>query len=97
MVTSLTHSRNASDEPILHSLDQHLQSLSPNQKAGLAIAALYTAIKPKNTSVSVNCDCSKLISAVELLLQLSVPGKLALTRAIAEELAVLEQLEERKG
>ena len=65
MVTSLTHSRITSDEPILHSLDQHLQSLTTNQKAGVAIAALYTAIKPNNTNVSVNCNCSKLISTVE--------------------------------
>ena len=52
MVNCVSHSRNASDEAILHSLDQHLQSLTPNQKAGLAIAALYTATKQKNVSVS---------------------------------------------
>jgi hypothetical protein len=37
-----------------------------------------------------------LTSAVELLLQLSFQGKLALVRAITEELAVLDHLLETK-
>lgn len=92
MVNCLSHSRITSDETILHHLNQHLQSLTTNQKAGLAIVALYTATKPKDASVSLNPHGSKFISAIELLLQLSVQGKLALVRGIAEELAVLEQL-----
>ncbi len=96
MVNCVSHLRNASDEPILHHLDQQLQSLTPNQKAGLAIVALYTATKSKDTSVSLNPYSSNFISAVELLLQLSVQGKLAVTRAISEELAVSEHLLEVK-
>lgn len=96
MVNCLSHSRITSDEPILHELDQYLQSLLTNQKAGLAIVALYTATKPKDASVSLNPYSSKFINSTELLLQLSVQGKLALVRAIAEELAVLEQLLEVK-
>ena len=75
MVNCVSHSRNASDETILHSLDQHLQSLTLEQKAALAIAALYTATKPKDTSVSLNPHGGKFINAIELLLQLSLQGK----------------------
>lgn len=96
MVNCVSHSRNLADEVILHELDQHLQSLLTNQKAGLAIVALYTATKPKDASVSLNPHGNKFINSIELLLQLSVQGKLALVRAIAEELAVLEQLLEVK-
>lgn len=96
MGNSLSYSRNTSDETTLNSLDQQLQLLTLNQKAGLAIASLYTATKPKETSVSLNPHGGDFINAVELLLQLSVQGKLALVRAITEELAVLEQLKETK-
>lgn len=81
MVASLTYSRNLADEPILHHLDQQLQSLTPNQKAALAIAALYTATKSKDTSVSINPHSGKFINLIELLLQLSLQGKLAFVRA----------------
>jgi hypothetical protein len=64
----------------------------PEQKAGLAIVALYTATKPNNAKVSINCDCSKFQSAVELQLQLSFQGKLALVRAITEELEHLKEV-----
>jgi len=68
----------------------------PEQKAELAIVALYTATRSNNASVSLKSRCSKFINAVELLLQLSFQGKLALARAITEELAVVKQLEVKK-
>ena len=41
MVNCVTYLRNLADGVILHSLDQHLQSLTLEQKAGLVIALAY--------------------------------------------------------
>lgn len=96
MVNSLSHSCNTSDELKLHYLDQQMQFLTLEDKATLAIIALYTVARTKDISVFFYPNGSKFINVVELLLELSINGKLALVRAIAEELAVLEQLSEVK-
>jgi hypothetical protein len=38
--------------------------------------------KPNNAKASIDCDSGKFQSAIELLLQLSLQGKLALKRVI---------------
>lgn len=91
----ISHSRHPQDEPVLQQLEFHLQCLSSDTKAALAIAALYEATKPEAISFDYNCDRSTSFNkSVALLQDLSDDGKLAVTRAIAEELAVLKQLQE---
>lgn len=76
-------------------LEFYLQHLSLDKKAALAIAALFEATEPHAISFDYNCvRCSAFNKSVALLGQLSCDGKLALTRTITEELAVLKQLQE---
>lgn len=90
-----THSRHPEDELVLQQLKFHLQCLSSDNRAALAIAALYEATEPQAISFDYNClRCSSFNKSVALLGELSYDGKLAVTRAIAEELAVLKQLQE---
>ena len=88
-----SYSRHQEDEPTLQQNETHLQCLSFDNKAALAIAAFYEATKPDQIDFDYNYNCSSFNKSVALLEQLSYDGKLALTRAIAEELAVLEQLQ----
>jgi hypothetical protein len=90
----ITHSLNPKDEPTLQQLETHLQHLSQDKKAAIAITALYEATKPAAVDFDHICDCcSKFNKAISLLQDLSRSGLLAVARAIAEELAVLEQLQ----
>ena len=89
-----TYSRHPQDEPVLQQLETYLQHLSSDNKAAIAITALYQATDPR----FVYCNYiynryPKLNKSIALLQELSIPGKLALARAILEELAVLEQLQ----
>ena len=89
-----SHSLNSKDEPILHQLETHLQYLSQDKKAAIAIAALYEATEPSAVDFDHICDrCPHFNKAIALLQDLSHWGQLAVTRAITEELAVLEQLQ----
>lgn len=90
-----TYSRHPQDEPVLQQLEAYLQHLSFDNKAALAIAALYEATQAQAISFDYNCDRSTSFNkSVALIQELSYDGKLAVTRAIAEELAVLKQLQE---
>ena len=89
-----SHSFNQKDEPILQQLEIHLHHLSQNKKAAIAMAAIYEATEPSAVDFDHICDCCpKFNKAIALLQDLSKPGLLAVARAIAEELAVLEQLQ----
>ena len=89
-----SHSLNSKDEPVLQQLETHLQHLSQDKKAAIAIAAIYEATEPRNIDFDHVCDpCPKFNKAIALLQDLSKPGLLAVARAITEELAVLEQLQ----
>jgi len=89
-----SHSLNAKDEPILQQLEIHLQYLSQDKKAAIAIAAIYEATEPSAVDFDHVCDrCPHFNKAIALLQDLSRSGLLALARAITEELAVLEQLQ----
>ena len=89
-----SHSLNPKDEPVLQQLENHLQYLSQDKKAAMAIAALYEATEPSNIDFDHVCaPCPKFNKAIALLQDLSKPGQLAVARAITEELAVLEQLQ----
>ena len=89
-----SHSLNSKDEPVLQQLETHLQHLSQDKKAAIAIAAIYEATEPSNIDFDHVCDpCPKFNKAIALLQDLSKPGLLAVARAITEELAVLEQLQ----
>lgn len=90
-----TFSRHPNDEPVLQQLETYLQHLNFDNKAALAIAAFYEATEPEAISFDYNClRSSSFNKSVALLGELSYDGKLAVTRAIAEELAVLKQLQE---
>jgi hypothetical protein len=98
----ISHSLNPKDEPILQQLEIHLQSLSQDKKAAIAIAALYEATEPDEIYFDYICDCCSKFNkakpcvracAIALLQDLSKPGLLAVAIAITEELAVLEQLQ----
>ncbi len=99
----ISHSLNPKDEPTLQQLQNHLQYLSQDKKASLAIAALYEATEPSAVDFDHVCDfCPKFnkakpvtgrACAIALLQDLSRSGLLAVARAIAEELAVMEQLQ----
>ena len=94
MLNLTSHSLNPQDEPILQQLQNHLQYLSQDKKAAIAIIALYEATEPSAVDFDPVCDCCpKFNKAITLLQDLSKPGLLAVARAIAEELAVLEQLQ----
>ncbi len=89
-----SHSLNPKDEPILQQLETHLQSLSQDKKAAIAMTAIYEATEPSAVDFDHVCDfCPKFNQAIALLQNLSKQGLLAVARAIAEELAVLEQLQ----
>ncbi|PSB24887.1 hypothetical protein [Chlorogloea sp. CCALA 695] len=89
-----SHSLNVKDEPVLQQLETHLQHLSQDKKAAIAIAALYEATEPSAVDFDHICNCcSHFNKAIALLQNLSHWGQLAVERAITEELAVLEQLQ----
>lgn len=89
-----SYSLNPKDEPILQQLEIHLQNLSQDKKAAIAIAALYEATEPSAVDFDHVCDCCPNFNkSIALLQDLSHSGLLAVARAIAEELAVLEQLQ----
>ena len=93
MLNLTSHSLNPKDEPTLQQLETHLQHLSQNKKAALAIAAIYEATEPSAVDFDHVCDfCPKFNKAIALLQNLSKPGLLAVARAITEELAVVEKL-----
>ena len=90
----ISYSLKEKDEPTLQQLEIHLQYLSQDRKAAIAIVALYEATVPTSVDFDHVCDCCpKLNEAIALLHDLSKPGLLAVARAITEELAVLEQLQ----
>ncbi|WP_009630280.1 hypothetical protein [Synechocystis sp. PCC 7509] len=94
MLNLNSHSLNPKDEPTLQQLQNHLQYLSQDKKAAIAIAALYEATEPQEIYFDYVCDCCpKFNKAIALLQDLSKPGLLAVARAITEEIAVLEQLQ----
>jgi len=89
-----SYSCHPQDELVLQRLETYLQYLSFNEKAAIAIAALYEATEPATIHFDYICDrCPKLNQSIALLQKLSASGKLAVTRALAEELAVLQQLQ----
>ena len=88
-----SHSLDSKDEPILQQLETHLQYLSQDKKAAIAIAAIYEATEPSAVDFDHVCNsCPKFNKAIALLQDLSRSGLLAVARAITDELAVLEQL-----
>ena len=94
MLNLISHSLNPIDEPILQQLQNHLQHLSNDKKAAIAIAALYEAVEPDEIYFDYVCDrCPTFNKAIALLQDLSKPGLIAVTRALTEEIAVLEQLQ----
>ncbi len=94
MLNLTSHSFNPKDEPVLQQLEIYLHHLSQDKKAAIAMAAIYEATEPSAVDFDHICDCCpKFNKAIALLQDLSKPGLLAVARAIAEELAVLEQLQ----
>lgn len=92
-MTQLTnhYSINPSDDPILNQIAGHLGRLSNEQQAALAVAALYEGYEPCSVAFDYSrCPSRRFEECVALLQQLSLPGKLALVRAITEQLAVVE-------
>ena len=89
-----SYSFNPKDEPTLQQLQNHLHHLSQDEKAAIAMAAIYEATEPSAVDFDHVCDhCPKFNKVIALLQDLSRLGLLAVARAIAEELAVLEQLQ----
>ena len=94
MLNLTSHSFNPKDEPVLQQLEIHLQHLSQDKKAAIAIAAIYEATEPSNIDFDHVYDpCPKFNKAIALLQNLSHSGQLAVARTLLEELAVLEQLQ----
>ena len=94
MLNLTSHSLNPKDEPTLQQLEIHLQYLSQDKKAAIAMAAIYEATEPTAVDFDHVCDrCPHFNKSISLLQDLSKPGLLAVARAITEELAVLEQLQ----
>ena len=94
MLNLTSHSFNPKDEPVLQQLEIHLHHLSQNKKAAIAMVAIYEATEPSAVDFDHICNrCPKFNKAIASLQDLSKPGLLAVARAIAEELAVLEQLQ----
>ncbi len=98
MSQAITHSSNIEDEPLLQEINACLEQLTQDQKAAVAVAALYEATEPFKIFLAYELDgIGAFTECVELILQLSYQGKIAVTRVIVEELAVLERLVELKG
>ena len=94
MLNLTSHSFNPKDEPVLQQLQNHLQYLSQDKKAAIAIAALYEATEPDEIYFDYVCDrCPHFNKSISLLQDLSKPGLLAVAKAVTEELAVIEQLQ----
>ena len=102
MLNLTSHSFNPKDEPVLQQNEIHLQHLSQDKKAAIAIAAIYEATEPSNIDFDHVCEalrarlrypCPKFNKAIAVLQNLSRSGLLAVARAITDELAVLEQLQ----
>jgi len=85
------YSVNPKDEPILDQIAAHLERLSCEQQAALAIAALYEGYEPDPIEFGYgSCLPYRFEECVALLQHLSLSGKLALVRAITEHLMVVE-------
>jgi hypothetical protein len=68
MLNLTSHSLNPKDEPVLQQLQNHLQYLSQDKKAAIAIAALYEATEPNEIYFDYVCDCcSNFNKAIALL------------------------------
>lgn len=94
MLNLTNYSLNPKDEQTLQQIEIHLQSLSFDKKAAIAIAALYEATEPSTIHFDYICDrCPNLNQSIALLQELSKDGLFAVARAIAEELAVLKKLQ----
>ena len=94
MLNLISYSLKEKDEPTLRQLQNHLQYLSQDKKAAIAIAALYEATEPNEIYFDYVYDsCPKFNKAIALLQNLSRSGLFAVARAITDELAVLEQLQ----
>ncbi len=94
MLNLTSYSLNPKDEQTLQQIEIHLQYLSQDKKAAIAIAALYEATEPSAIYFDYICDCCpKFNKSISLLQDLSKQGLLAVARAITEELAVLQQLQ----
>ena len=90
----ISHSLNPKDEPTLQQLQNHLQYLSQDKKAAIAMTAIYEATEPSAIEFDHVCNrCPHFNKAIALLQNLSYSGLLAVARAITEELAVLQQLQ----
>lgn len=93
----LTYSYNPEDESISQMLAEKLLGLTQDQKAALGVAAFYEAFEPQGIDLDYEIEGkSTFIDCVGLMLQLSISGRLAISRVIAEELAVYQRLEEVK-
>lgn len=89
-----SYSFDPKDEPVLQQLETHLQHLSQDKKAAIAMTAIYEATEPSAIDFDHVCDfCPHFNKAIALLQDLSHWGLLAVARAISEECAVLEQLQ----
>jgi hypothetical protein len=94
MFNLTSHSLNPKDEPTLQQLETHLQHLSQDKRAAIAMTAIYEATEPSTVDFDYICDrCPKFNKVIALLQELSKPELLAVARAITEEIAVLEQLQ----
>lgn len=90
------YSVNPTDDPILKQIEAHLGQLSREQQAALAIAALYEGYEPCSVAFDYSsCPPYRFEECVTLLQLPSLPGKLALVRAITEHLAVMEMSDNR--
>jgi len=87
------YSVNPTDDPILNQIATHLERLSCEQQAALAIAALYEGYEPDPVAFDYSsCPSRQFEECVALLQHLALPGKLALARAISEHLMVAEMV-----
>jgi hypothetical protein len=104
MLNLISHSLNPKDEPTLQQLQIYLQYLSQDKKAAIVMTAIYEATEPSAVDFDHVCDClrhcaprnrcSYFNKAIALLQNLPKPGLLAVAKALLDELAVLEQLQE---
>ena len=63
-----SHSLNPKDEPILQQLETHLQYLSQDKKAAIAMTAIYEATEPSAINFDHICDlCPHLNKSIALL------------------------------
>jgi hypothetical protein len=84
----VSYSTDDKDLPTLEKLSAVIPRLSQDERVGLAIAALNEGFEPDTMDVDFGIIAAPFDRCIELIQDLSLPGKVALVRGLSELLAI---------